>query len=250
VDELIDSIFERLEASPEVLANTYLIYTTDNGFHIGQHRLPPGKSCSIEEDVNIPFFIRGPGVAKGAVQTVPSSHTDLVPTIFSLAGIPLRDDFDGEPIPVTEKQLAHHDKSEHVNIEFWGDYLVEGNTLYGKPSFPNNTYKTVRVIGEEYDLAYTVWCTNEHELYDISVSLPSPSLYLPSDKSCRYTNTPHSLTPTNSPTSTTRTAQSTRGPSTPSHPASTLCCSRSSAAKAGPVPAPGRNCIQGVMCGI
>lgn len=34
----------------------------------------------------------------------------------------------------------------------------------------NNTYKTVRVIGEEYNLMYTVWCTNEHELYEMNVS--------------------------------------------------------------------------------
>ncbi|KAF1844222.1 arylsulfatase precursor [Cucurbitaria berberidis CBS 394.84] len=168
VDELIDSIMDRLSASPEVLENTYLIYTTDNGFHIGQHRLPPGKSCGIEEDVNIPFFIRGPGVAKGAVETIPSSHTDIVPTLFTLAGIPLREDFDGEPIPVTKEQLARSDKSEHVNIEFWGEYLVEGNTFFGQNKIANNTYKTVRVIGEEYDLAYSVWCTNDHELYDMT----------------------------------------------------------------------------------
>ncbi|RYN53297.1 Arylsulfatase [Alternaria tenuissima] len=168
VDELIDSIVARLEATPEVLENTYLIYTTDNGFHISQHRLPPGKSCGIEEDVNIPFFIRGPGIAKGAVQTIPSSHTDIVPTLFHLAGIPLREDFDGEPIPVTEELLARNEKSEHINIEFWGNYLVEGNTFFGQSSLLNNTYKTVRVVGEEYDLAYTVWCTNEHELYDMT----------------------------------------------------------------------------------
>jgi arylsulfatase A-like enzyme len=168
VDELIDSIVERLEASPEVLENTYLIYTTDNGFHIGQHRLPPGKSCGIEEDVNIPFFIRGPGVPKGAVQTIPSSHTDIVPTLFKLAGIPLREDFDGEVIPVTKELLATNEKSEHVNIEFWGNYLVEGNVFYGQSAFVNNTYKTVRVVGDDYDLSYTVWCTNEHELYDIT----------------------------------------------------------------------------------
>jgi N-acetylglucosamine-6-sulfatase len=171
VDELIDSIIERLAASPSVLNNTYLIYTTDNSYHMGQHRLPPGKSCNIEEDVNIPFFIRGPGVAKGAVQTIPSSHTDIVPTLFSLAGIPLREDFDGEVIPVTGKLLAKSDKSEHVNIEFWGEYLVEGNTFFGTNYFPNNTYKHVRVVGEQYDLAYAVWCTNEHELYDTTVSL-------------------------------------------------------------------------------
>lgn len=34
----------------------------------------------------------------------------------------------------------------------------------------NNTYKAVRIIGKDYDLYYSVWCTNEHELYDIKVS--------------------------------------------------------------------------------
>jgi N-acetylglucosamine-6-sulfatase len=176
VDELINSIVDRLSTNPAVLNNTYLIYTTDNGFHIGQHRLPPGKSCNIEEDVNIPFFIRGPGIPKGAVQNIPSSHTDIVPTLFKLAGIPLRDDFDGEPIPVTEEMLSTNEKSEHVNIEFWGEYLVEGNTFFGQSYFPNNTYKHVRVIGDDYDLAYAVWCTNEHELYDMAVCVPLPAL--------------------------------------------------------------------------
>lgn len=32
-----------------------------------------------------------------------------------------------------------------------------------------NTYKTVRVIGDDYDFSYSVWCTNEHELYNIKV---------------------------------------------------------------------------------
>jgi N-acetylglucosamine-6-sulfatase len=122
--------------------------------------------------VNIPFFIRGPGIPKGAVQNIPSSHTDIVPTLFKLAGIPLRDDFDGEPIPVTEEMLSTNEKSEHVNIEFWGEYLVEGNTFFGQSYFPNNTYKHVRVIGDDYDLAYAVWCTNEHELYDMTVRVP------------------------------------------------------------------------------
>jgi len=160
---------DRLSASPEVLENTYIIYTTDNGFHIGQHRLGPGKSCGIEEDVNIPFYIRGPGIAKGAVQNTPSSHTDIVPTLFHLAGIPLREDFDGEAMPVTEDLVAQEAKSEHVNIEFWGNYIWEGDLFYGQRNRVNNTYKTVRVVAEEYDLAYTVWCTNEHELYDMKV---------------------------------------------------------------------------------
>lgn len=187
VDDLIESIFERLNASPEVLENTYLIYTTDNGFHISQHRLPPGKSCGIEEDVNIPFFIRGPNVPKNTTALIPSSHTDIVPTLFALAGIPLHEDFDGEPIPVTPELAKSCEKSEHVNIEFWGDYLVEGNVFYGRAAEFNNTYKTVRVVGDAYDLSYTVWCTGDLELYNIAKDPHQLNNFLaPSSSSPKY----------------------------------------------------------------
>jgi hypothetical protein len=35
----------------------------------------------------------------------------------------------------------------------------------------NNTYKAVRVLSEDYNLLYLVWCNNEHELYDLMVRL-------------------------------------------------------------------------------
>lgn len=137
VDELVGSVMELLEANPEVLANTYILYTSDNGYHIGQHRLPPGKTCNIDEDINIPLVIRGPGVAKGDTVSFPTSHTDLTPTFFKLAGIPLRDDFDGTPIPVTQAaQAAPGQKQEHINVEYWGNAGVEGTSAFtnlGKP---------------------------------------------------------------------------------------------------------------------
>lgn len=36
----------------------------------------------------------------------------------------------------------------------------------------NNSYKSTRILSKEYNLYYAVWCTNEHELYDLSVCLP------------------------------------------------------------------------------
>lgn len=179
VDDLIEDIMSWMTKRPEVLENTYLIYTTDNGFHIGQHRLPPGKTCNLEEDINIPFFVRGPGVAKGEVVSYATTHTDIVPTIFELAGIPLHPDFDGEPIPVTTKMREESPRrSEHVNVEFWGPALFEGiyspngSALIPGPGLidvagPNNTWKSVRIISGDYDISYTVWCSNEHELYDM-----------------------------------------------------------------------------------
>ena len=42
--------------------------------------------------------------------------------------------------------------------------------LEGVPTVPNNTYKAVRVLADDYDLFLSVWCNNEHELYDLTVS--------------------------------------------------------------------------------
>ncbi|KAK3057873.1 hypothetical protein LTR09_000948 [Extremus antarcticus] len=179
VDDLIESVMGWLHDHPDVLRNTYIIYTTDNGYHVGQHRLPPGKTCNLEEDVNIPFFVRGPGVQKGKIATYVTTHTDIVPTLFELAGIPLHKDFDGEPIPVTTKMEDDAPRrSEHVNVEFWGPALFEGiyapngSGLAPSPGLidvmgPNNTWKSVRIIDDDHDISYTVWCSNEHELYDM-----------------------------------------------------------------------------------
>ena len=100
VDEIVDQVIAKLEAHG-ILDNTYIIYTSDNGYHIGQHRLQPGKGCGIEEDINVPLVMRGPGVPKGEVVNSVTSHTDLAPTLFEMMGIPLRSDFDGVPIPTT-----------------------------------------------------------------------------------------------------------------------------------------------------
>jgi arylsulfatase A-like enzyme len=121
VDEMVEGIVRRLDRL-NILDRTYIIYSTDNGYHIGQHRLQPGKECGFEEDINIPLIIRGPGVPKGKVTDIVTSHTDLAPTLFTVMGIPLRKDFDGAPIPTTHRGIAEAaaDRHEHVNIEYWG----------------------------------------------------------------------------------------------------------------------------------
>jgi arylsulfatase A-like enzyme len=113
-----------------------------------------GKSCVYETDINVPLVIRGLGVEKGAVKDFPTTHTYLAPTFFSLAGLDLRDDFDGVPIPVSESDDKNATKLEHVGVEFWGDQHFEGQ--FGGSSARNNTYKSLRVIGDTYNLAYTV----------------------------------------------------------------------------------------------
>ncbi|KAI0876424.1 arylsulfatase-like protein [Hypoxylon argillaceum] len=170
VDELVDRVIRRLEDFG-ILDNTYVIYSTDNGYHIGQHRLNPSKQCSFEEDINIPLIIRGPGVPEKVTTDIVTAHTDLAPTLLKIAGAPLRDDFDGLAIPLTQDGLdqAKDERHEHVTVEHWGFGANEGLVLDWYPRFRlNNTYKAMRVIGKSYNLHYQVWCNNEHELYDLT----------------------------------------------------------------------------------
>ncbi|EME40308.1 hypothetical protein DOTSEDRAFT_66113 [Dothistroma septosporum NZE10] len=168
VDEIFDDLTKRLDDAG-ILEETYIFFSTDNGYHIGQHRLQPGKQCAFEEDINVPLIVRGPGVAHGKTTNIVTSHTDLAPTFLALAKGDIRDGFDGSAIPITALQhdFADRDwKTEHVNVESWGIIMSEGK--YGAVLYPNHTYKALRLIGDGYNLLYTVWCSGEHELYDMT----------------------------------------------------------------------------------
>jgi arylsulfatase A-like enzyme len=185
VDELVDGVFQKLEEH-DLLDNTYVFYTSDNGYHIGQHRLQPGKECGFEEDINIPLIVRGPGVPAGESADVVTTHIDLAPTILDLAGAPLRADIDGEAVPLGRQGLqeAANFRHEHVTVEYWGFAAAEGEYFDGSRITVNNTYKALRIISKTYNLYYSVWCNNEHELYDLRVSQPTTPI--PVNKARRF----------------------------------------------------------------
>ena len=97
VDEAIEALVNRLQQNGQ-LDNTYLFFLSDNGFHLGQHRLPAGKGSPYEEDVHLPLLVRGPGVAAGVTRAELASMIDLAPTLADLAGTQLSYDPDGRSL--------------------------------------------------------------------------------------------------------------------------------------------------------
>ena len=86
VDEMVGSLADELEAAGE-LDNTYLFFTSDNGFEQGEHRIKGGKDRSYEESARVPFFVRGPGVAPASEVEELAVNTDFAPTFADLAGV-------------------------------------------------------------------------------------------------------------------------------------------------------------------
>jgi arylsulfatase A-like enzyme len=86
VDELIGQIVLKLEEAG-LLENTYLLFTNDNGYHLGQHRLERGKQTPYEEAIHVPLIVRGPGVPVGVTRPEVVSNIDLAPTFAELAGL-------------------------------------------------------------------------------------------------------------------------------------------------------------------
>jgi N-acetylglucosamine-6-sulfatase len=66
--------------------NTYVMFTSDNGYHLGQHRLGRGKGTPFTSDARVPLLVVGPGVKPGARGEVVST-LDLAPTFEDLAGL-------------------------------------------------------------------------------------------------------------------------------------------------------------------
>ena len=99
VDDAVAAIVGKVAAAGE-LANTYFIFTSDNGYFFGEHRIIAGKYLPYEPASHVPFVIAGPGLPAGATSNELSANVDVAPTIAAIAGAspPAGFDVDGRSV--------------------------------------------------------------------------------------------------------------------------------------------------------
>ena len=69
VDDMVEDVYNILRRK-NMLDNTYLFFTSDHGYHLGQFGLPYDKREPYEFDIRIPMMIKGPGITPGTVSKV------------------------------------------------------------------------------------------------------------------------------------------------------------------------------------
>jgi N-acetylglucosamine-6-sulfatase len=84
VDDLVGSVVAALRDTGQ-LDNTLVVFTSDNGYMLGEHRIEEGKFVFYEESARVPLLMRGPGIRPGTRIDTPVVNADLAPTILQLA---------------------------------------------------------------------------------------------------------------------------------------------------------------------
>jgi arylsulfatase A-like enzyme len=186
VDDAIASLVDALKAVNQ-LDNTYIFFSSDNGFHLGNHRLVTGKIAPYEEDIRVPLIVRGPGVPTGRTIEHLAGNVDLAPTWAELAGAKVADFVDGRSlVPLLSntllppeswrqafllengpmsRQRSEARPSESLNVQ-------EG-VLEPEDSFPGRPQQRPRAVIPTYrgirtrDYLYVEYATGERELYDM-----------------------------------------------------------------------------------
>lgn len=99
VDRAVGSLVETLEEEG-VLDNTYIVFSSDNGYSLGEHRFV-GKDVLTDEALQVPLLVRGPGVAPGSISGLPVTLVDLPATFAALAGVTPAWEVDGTSLEPT-----------------------------------------------------------------------------------------------------------------------------------------------------
>ncbi|HUA73903.1 MAG TPA: sulfatase [Solirubrobacteraceae bacterium] len=163
VDRMIGAIEEELRAKG-LARDTYIVFSSDNGLHMGEHRLRPGKLTAFDTDIKVPLVVTGPGVPAGHTVGAMAENIDLCPSFEELAGAPIPPSVDGHSLLGLWHGAPAAGWRKLVLIEHHGRVLDRGDPdlpLRGSGNPPS--YEALRA---RHSL-YVEYVTGEREYYDL-----------------------------------------------------------------------------------
>jgi N-acetylglucosamine-6-sulfatase len=154
IDEGVERVVQALRAQDE-LDDTLIVYTADNGFFHGEHRIQTGKNRVYEEAIRVPLLMRGPGVPEGVTVDELAINADISATALDAAGAEAGRAQDGRSLIGLAEHPERRRGRELLIEQFTGDDDGDGQ--------PGVTYTAIRTA----HLKYVENGTGELELYDL-----------------------------------------------------------------------------------
>jgi N-acetylglucosamine-6-sulfatase len=157
VDDRVGRMVKTLRRTGQ-LRNTVIVFTSDNGWLNGEHRIPGDKFLPYEESLRVPLIIRGPGIARGKTVKQLAANIDLAPTLAALAGAKPRRRMDGVSlVPVLRGRQSLRQRA----------LAIEAPRPLFAGEIPNNGWDRPYVGVRTPRYTYVFWTeTAEEELYD------------------------------------------------------------------------------------
>jgi N-acetylglucosamine-6-sulfatase len=188
VDDLIGEVVAAVEAAG-LLANTFVFFASDHGYHIGQWGIPLDKRQLYETDIRVPFMARGPGIAAGSSTDSPALVIDLAPTFAELATGSVPAIMEGRSLTQVLFGTAQQWRKDFL-VEYWGErggpanpYFYCGSAVSGVANFPcdcwNNTYSCVRTLasGGENTVLCEFVCFDDDSMAVVQCPADQPEAY-------------------------------------------------------------------------
>lgn len=97
VADSVDAVLAELERTGKA-EETLVVVTTDNGYHVGEYRMPKGKRTPYSVDTVVPMIAIGPGIPAGVEVDEMTSTIDLAPTFTEVLGGQSPDWVDGRSL--------------------------------------------------------------------------------------------------------------------------------------------------------
>lgn len=200
VDDLVEAVVDQLKEK-NLFEQTYFVFTSDNGYHLGQFAMPFDKRQPYETDIRIPFIVTGPKIKAKLLINRPIALIDLAPTLLDWANVTKPEWLDGESFAAATELVSNEispeidsnegddgEQQERIDntpyereflIEHWG----EGSAATYRNECPwragdalqqctltagchcqdswNNTYSCVRHLANDLDKIYCEFSDRE-----------------------------------------------------------------------------------------
>ena len=160
--------------------NTYFIFSSDNGYHMGDFRLMPGKMTAYDMDVHVPLIVTGPGVPAGVTVDNIVENIDLCSTFTELTGAAPSPDVDGHTLVTLLQGQKPADWRNATLVEHHGPrHEPEDPDAPGVRSGNPPSYEAIRTRNAVYveyvdgDKEYHDLATDPYELHNTFSSLPA-----------------------------------------------------------------------------